>query len=324
MSSARSLCLAVVGLVAATAQPADLPDDTLLGILRADNFVTPIARYRQGRWRGPTYEQMSFGGIVPSENIGPVPPAWFLSRQPLPSRWFRAAGLGDPINVVRPEPVQMPNHCQLTWVIAVEGPGQPTPEHYLDHGNIGIVLSKDVPFAAADRLMFEAYEPPWNSTPEARQFAELIREPMLAAEKSYRPHIGNYDERTAPVKREPPVLVYSLRRVALESQVLWRVGALKKYRPLYPTHPSCEIVDYFSAWFAEDDRRELKLIQHDFVRTDCDAKEMETVTPLGLIRAGQRRFVVTEDHGYENESYSIREWIGDKIRKTLTIGGGGC
>ena len=37
-----------------------------------------------------------------------------------------------------------------------------------------------------------------------------------------------------------------------------------------------------------------------------------------------RRFVVTVDHGYEGEDYSIREWLGIGVIKILTTSGGGC
>src|SRR6185503_12699369 len=88
------------------APPPDLPDGVLLGILRADNLVTPIATYRRGGWTGPTIEQMVFGGEI---DRGSAPPAWFVSDQPLASTWFRPRVVGGPMAVIGKAPVQIHN-----------------------------------------------------------------------------------------------------------------------------------------------------------------------------------------------------------------------
>jgi len=64
----------------------------------------------------------------------------------------------------------------------------------------------------------------------------------------------------------------------------------------------------------------------EVVLTDADHKLAKTRTPVGIIRAGDRRFWVFETDAWEHETYEIVEASGQGQRplSLLEVAGGGC
>jgi hypothetical protein len=55
-----------------------------------------------------------------------------------------------------------------------------------------------------------------------------------------------------------------------------------------------------------------------------DDKGSERIRPLAAVAVGKQLFVVTVDHGYEDESYSLWQIDGSAIHRVLRVEGGGC
>jgi hypothetical protein len=87
--------------------------------------------------------------------------------------------------------------------------------------------------------------------------------------------------------------------------------------------PGCDDIVVVQGWFASSPK-EVTLLQANAKLTDCDAKELRTATPLILISADARTFVVVREHGYEDESFAVFELRGDRLHSVLEVPGGGC
>ena len=89
------------------------------------------------------------------------------------------------------------------------------------------------------------------------------------------------------------------------------------------TDPNCGEIVVVQGWFIQSTDK-FSLLRSDATLTDCDAVHLRTSTPLILITAGTRRFVVVREHGYEDESFAVIEIRGNHLEKVLEVAGGGC
>ena len=68
----------------------------------------------------------------------------------------------------------------------------------------------------------------------------------------------------------------------------------------------------------------IKFLSSEFIATDCDGKETHDVVPNVVISVQGRYYVVSENYGYECESYMIHQLIDDSMKEVLNVDGGGC
>ena len=101
-----------------------------------------------------------------------------------------------------------------------------------------------------------------------------------------------------------------------------RLCSFETSRPL-GNDPGCDDVLVVQGWFASSPEG-FTLLRSNATLTDCDGKELRTVTPLVLIGADARAFVVVREHGYEDESFAVFELRSDQLRPVLEVPGGGC
>jgi hypothetical protein len=68
----------------------------------------------------------------------------------------------------------------------------------------------------------------------------------------------------------------------------------------------------------------IKLLSSEFIATDCYGKETHDVVPNVVISVQEKHYVVSENYGYEWESYTIHQLIDDSMTEVLNVDGGGC
>jgi hypothetical protein len=73
---------------------------------------------------------------------------------------------------------------------------------------------------------------------------------------------------------------------------------------------------------ADDDR--LLVRTPRIFLTDCDGMEVRSAEPLAAIHLADRLFWILQEHGWEDESYSVAEIAPSGIRYRVSVNGGGC
>jgi len=111
----------------------------------------------------------------------------------------------------------------------------------------------------------------------------------------------------------------------IDGQRIYYVEAKKEYQKpsLSKTDPPCTI-SFFKGWIVQNKRDGLSLIDSRYILSDCDGKVITSTKLLGILPMRGRIFFITEDHGYEDESYRILELKGSRIKQLLNVYGGGC
>ncbi|MCI0336202.1 MAG: hypothetical protein L0226_01380 [Acidobacteria bacterium] len=114
-------------------------------------------------------------------------------------------------------------------------------------------------------------------------------------------------------------------KLAIAGQYIYFLEARKEYKkPGSSYDPSCNNISFFKGWILQNKRGDLKLIDKQFIFTDCDMKVAEVTKLLGILPIRDRIYIIIEDHGYEDESYSILELNGTRIKRAIKIYGGAC
>lgn len=247
------------------------PNRILLGVVRADNVLTPIAVYSHGRWQGPADEQMAAEEGLPRPATSR---AWFASGRPPALEWFSPSGASGKITLTSATPAPTENHCQKNWVLAVEGKGEPLKpnEH---HRNLGIATTSDLKSAGLDVLP--------NDGVESRRVAGWLRSTIDAAEDAYRPTINERADISKPTRNATSMKPRWLGRVMMDGRTLWHAEVVKHYPDKAPSGNDCDTVSVLRLWFVEDEHGQFTALNGDYLRTDCDAKDDLLVTPTGLL-----------------------------------------
>jgi hypothetical protein len=115
-------------------------------------------------------------------------------------------------------------------------------------------------------------------------------------------------------------------REPINGQRIYYIEAKKEYKnPAFAgTEPSCHTISFFKGWILQNENGRLSSIDSRYMLSDCDMKAIASTKLLGILTISGRIFVMTEDHGYEDESYVILELKGSRIKRVLRVYGGGC
>lgn len=300
-----------LSLIPFVAVSASSPRPSVIAIagLLGGNTLVPIAQFAGGRWertwpRPDEQVEMTFS------KIEELPKAWFPVPGRVPSEWFLwTEGIhGAPLRVGAP--VLGEAHCQAVW-------GLSTRLQPFDHETTAVATN--VQFGIRP---FEA------STLGAFSDARLTALLRAAFEKSETEAIRSKrtDAKTMPAHR--PVLepIYQLRCVQT-GRDSDEFCSFEAAHPLGTAHSAadstCDEAVVVQGWVAKTGEG-FTLLKAEATLTDCDAKELRTSSPLVLISAGSRTFIVVREHGYEDESFVVFEVRGRRLERVLEVPGGGC
>jgi hypothetical protein len=320
---ARLTGVASLGLLLASAAAAQRPTDRrIAAVVRADGFVIPIAEFVRGSWSNEGATAWGLAGDTTSR-----PPVWFTRRGPAPSVWSFGSPLGDAVTIRTSRIVEIGNHCQKNWALSSDLPA--TPLRRSEHPrNLGLAVSATLPVDAfvtvdkdsdAARRIVAFLTPALNGAEddEIRRRSERWPEPWPAAE----------------ARRGLPVQIDTIVRTrgAINGRVLYHVRVVRIVRRDASPRTHCS-ESGLNVWIAEDawlpptTPDYLRIASTDYSLDGCDSDRKGTtlVTPLGLVTIDGRTFIVSVEHGYEDERYAILDTTGVRVRRVFGAEGGGC
>jgi hypothetical protein len=81
--------------------------------------------------------------------------------------------------------------------------------------------------------------------------------------------------------------------------------AIRRYARPTVSQNDCPTIAAFRGWILRNTAQEDKVINASVTLTDCDFKEADFVTPMGLIEYPNGIFAITQINGWESQSYAI-------------------
>ena len=293
-----------------------------IGILRGDSVIIPFGEYRDDKWIARWPKPDGFGGDI-ENSLADLPDAWFDRNKALSTNWYYRASSDEATLIKASKLIRVRNHCQENWAVLCDFPGKPLigGEH---HRNIGVALEVDKWIDNPIEIM--------NSSKELRRIASFVRPAFDKSEGIKPTGIGSlkpYPHYPSNAERRKARLIIDRlyrNREPIDGQRIYYVEAKKEYKNLYfsKTDPTCNMISFFNGWIVQNKRGGLRLIDSRYILTDCDMKLAPSTRMLGILPMRDRIFIITEDHGYENESYRILELKGSRIKQVLNVYGGGC
>jgi hypothetical protein len=217
--------------------------------------------------------------------------------------------------------IKVRNHCQENWAVLCDFPGKPLigGEH---HRNIGVALDIDKWIDNPIEII--------NRSEERRRITSFIR-PAFDKSEGIKPpgfdlikpyvHYPSNAER-----RKARLIISTLYRSSkpIDGRHIYYVEAKKEYKFFSKTDPGCNTISFFKGWVVQNKRGGLRLIDSQYTLCDCDMKWATFTKLLGILPMRDRIFFITEDHGWEAESYRILELKGSRIKQVLNVYGGSC
>jgi hypothetical protein len=293
-----------------------------IGILRGDSVIIPIGEYRDGKWLARWPKPDGFGDDN-DNSLADLPDAWFDRNGVLSTAWYYRASRDSATLIKTSKKIKVQNHCQENWAVLSDFPGQPLKagEH---HRNIGVALDVDKWIVNMIEII--------DSSKERTRITSFIR-PAFDKSESIKPlgihSLEPYIHYPSNAERRKARLIISRlyrNREPIDGQRIYYVEAKKEYKNpfLSKTDPSCNTISFFNGWIVQNKRGGLRLIDSQYILSDCDMKATTQTKLLGILSMRDRIVFITEDHGYESESYRILELKGSRIKQVLNVYGGSC
>jgi hypothetical protein len=303
-----TISLLQISVAAAAASEANLP--FWFGIVRSDGILVPIGTYDNDNWVKPWPEptiddQPDIDKLVKATDgkmkLEDIPASWLgaLNRIPEQVYLWSEGSRSKGISVLDSEFYH--SHCSGGWALKTDLPshverGAPTPK-------IGIATNLN-----ANMNPFEKIKS--NSR---------IATPLVRAIKT------KFEEKENAGRKGPIELlrIYKARH-EIDGRSLYFIKAHRKYsKPKGAPDSDCYDVNILNSWvlFQGD---KTSFLSAEFIITDCDSKEINEIVPDAVITIKGRRYTVSENYGYEWESYRIHEIRDGGMKEVLFVDGGGC
>jgi hypothetical protein len=314
--------------VSLTMDSADIPaQDTdrnqfTIGILRGDSVIIPFGEYRDGKWLARWPKPDGFGEDI-DNSLADLPDAWFDRNKGLSTTWYYRSSSDVATLIKASKIIKVQNHCQENWAVLCDFPGQALKAGEL-HRNVGVALDIDKWIDNPIEII--------NSSKERRRITSFIRPAFDKSEGIKPPGIDSLEPfvhyPSSAERRKARLIISRLyrNREPIDGQRIYYVEAKKEYKnPFFSkTDPSCNTISFFKGWVVQNKRGGLGLIDSRYILSDCDMKATTLTKLLGILPMRDRIFFITEDHGYESESYRILELKGSRIKQVLKVYGGAC
>ncbi len=315
----KSILLLVILLqisVAAIAKESKLP--FWIGIVRTDGVLVPIGTYDNDKWvktwPEPTIdEQPEIDKLIKATDgkmkLQDTPASWTGAIKKIPSQVYLWSEGARPKSIAILDSEFYHSHCSGGWALKTNLPsreerGTPTPK-------IGIATNIDAnvnPFATIK-----------NDAKIAQPLIQAIKTKFEEMKKAS--HHAPFNSREmGSIKL---VGIYKARH-DVNGKSLYFITAERRYpKPKNAPDADCYDLDILNSWVLFQGGK-TSFLGSEFIATDCDGKELNSIVPNAIITIGGRRYVVSENYGYEWESYRIHEILDGNMKEVLCVDGGGC
>jgi hypothetical protein len=296
-----TIALASTAIAAAPQTRVEPAPIAVAGIL-GGSAVVPLAQFEDGTW-ARTWPAPDDALELKIDTIDQLPRAWF-PHMSLPRVWYVwAPGLrAVPVHVGNPNKVAA--HCQSVWAL---GTDLPNTDHettaFATDGRNGVE-----PFT--EEVADDSLRHRLRADFDRSETAALGAKRMTAAQRS-------------PSERDPVIRLWCADVAEEESLCAFAAARGRGAHGIIQSDESCEDQTIVQGWLLRSGG-DVRVLSSASTLTDCDMKEFRSSVPALLIKANSRVFVVTREHGYEDESFIFYEWRDNTLKKVLEVPAGGC
>ena len=291
-----------------------------LGVVRRDGIMIPFATYDGQRWVN-TWPEPKADPEIPI-SLRDVPKEWW-GRSGVPASWtfWSLDGKSRPLKILAP--VQLKVHCVSTVGLRTDylpmAPPPPPGQHHQPKDGLAISGAMSIqPVEVLNNRL-----PEWNNT------AQQLQYPVLSAEETA---IGKSKNWTSPVSPEqraktlPKLEVLCRSSGPTPDNPIYYFEAVKQYdKRLDPVWApiGCNMmtsVGGFLRWGADGKPR----INLSVAITDCNARSVDYLLPLGVLRLNGRVIWIAQFSGFGRERYTLLDVSEQGMVNLLNTYGGGC
>jgi hypothetical protein len=302
--------------VAGAATEANLP--FWIGIVRTDGVLVPIGTYDNNKWvktwpEPSIDEQPEVDKLVKATDgkmkLQDIPASWTGPIKKIHSQVYLWSEGSRPRAIQILDSEFYHSHCSGGWALKTNLPsreerGAPTPK-------IGIATNID------DNVN------PFVTIKSDEEIAQPLIQAIKAKfeeMKKASPHASLNNREMGSIKL---LGIYKARH-EVNGKSLYFITAERRY-PKSKNAPDadCYDLDILNSWVLFQGGK-TSFLGSEFIATDCDGKELNAIVPDAIITIGRRLYVVSENYGYEWESYRIHEMLDGNMKEVLRVDGGGC
>jgi hypothetical protein len=289
-----------------------------IGIVRTDGILLPIGTYYKDKWTNTwpelsINEQPEVDNLVKATNgkvpLQDIPGPWKGAIKAIPATVYLWSEEHGPKNLKVLNAEQYSSHCSGGWALKTnlqptkKEKGAPTPK-------VGIATNSNA-----------------NVIPFKMINSSKIGLPLLQAIKA------KFDEKEkvspgVSLKDREKGLIELSRIFKARDEIIGRslyfIEAQRKYpKPSNAPDADCYNLNSLNSWVMLQGNK-ISFLSSEFVASDCDGKEMNSIVPDVVISVQGRHYIVSENYGYEWESYTINEILDGCMKEVLKVDGGGC
>ncbi len=302
--------------IAAAANEANLP--FWIGIIRTDGILVPIGTYDNDKWvktwPEPTIDdQPDIDKVVKATDgkmkLQDIPASWMGAIKKIPTQVYLWSEGSSPKGISILDSEFYHSHCSGGWALKTNLPsreerGAPTPK-------IGIAT---------------------NLKTNVNPFEEIksnskIATPLIRAIKAKFEKKETDSPHGSPKVKENEsielVRIYKARH-DLNGKSLYFIMAQREYpKPTNAADRDCYDLNILNSWVVFQGNT-ISFLSSEFIITDCDGKEINDIVPDAVITIKGKRYTVSENYGYEWETFRIHEILDGGMKEVLRVDGGGC
>lgn len=303
-------------------------DKFKIGILKADGTLIPFAEYRHGLWWNPWAEiQTVEAGEITPKSLGNQPEPWFRQTTEKFANWYFWSPANALLTLRTQKLLQIDNHSQKNWAIMTDYPRKQA-ESRDAHDYVGIALDVNLKVSGMTEI-----EQSGEEASDIMRFvkpifvdAESTKISKLLADPNYKEYAGAFRELNEQRASFEPIVkeLWRSRQAAFGGTDIYYIEIEREYgKPAGSGGFACNNVAFFKGWLLKNKKGTLSLINEELALDDCDGKGKDRVVMLfSTMTMGNRTFLFTVEHGYEDESYVIYELKDYGITRLLETFGG--
>lgn len=318
--SRHAACVAAL-IVSLAALSAAAGPAFVLGILRRDGVLIPLAAFNGREWSAPWPE--SDTGVSLPIGLDDVPKKWWGPIQPGSrwTAWMLDDGVTRPLKIE--EPAQVRVFCEGHLGLRTDYKGAAVDSREQGMPKDALAVASDQGTVPVQPIIDVSVH-----SPDAARLVKSMTDAFNAEEKRAADEFSNWGHPySTPERIAIPIELEAFYRVREQTAthgewLLNYVEAVRRF-PARPEDKGCGLITFAQGWIVERSGRPPEF--HLTARvTYCDREGVSFMLPLGHLSVNGEHYWVYQMSSWRDEEYSVARVRPDEIIPVVEVYGGSC